>query len=86
MNYEQFLLIARAFTLWRFTKPRPANGSPIVVIADTFYQAEVKNQKLVIVDVREYGPHEPNTSKSVPALDFFTLYEKGIVKPYYPTA
>lgn len=83
MTYEQFLLIARAFTLWRFTKPRKENGTPVVVIADTYYQGEVKEHKLVIVDIRKYEPIEPHTSKYVLATDFYTLYIEGIVNPFY---
>lgn len=84
MTYEEFLKLARAFTLWRFTMPRKQNGSPVVVIADTFYSTGPKTDKLIIVDIKKYAPGEPNTAKPVPALDFFTLYEKGVVEQYIP--
>lgn len=70
---------------YKFLKPRPNNGSALVLIVDTFITGNPKTDTVTIMDVRHYQPGEQRVFKTVPALDFFTLIEdKKIVEPYVP--
>lgn len=85
MNYNDFLkLLAIPYSHWKFTKPRPKNGTPLTIIVDTFYSGNPTTDSLVLMDIRQYKNDEPRTFTRVLALDFFTEQEKGTIVPFLP--
>lgn len=86
MNYAEFLTVALPYTHWKFSKKRPNNGSPLVVIADTYYVGDPKKDFLIIMDVRPYGKGEARVFKKVLAVDFFSLTEQKTVLAVVPVA
>lgn len=70
---------------YRFLKPRKdKTASNLVLIVDTYFTGNPKQDRIVIMDVREYQPTEPRTFKTVPAIDFLTLIEENKIEKFVP--